>query len=189
MAEEKIEEDNKELNSIDGNSIFIHGIFDETISKNIIPKLIKEIDIQEKIKEGRLKFYINSRGGYAHMLLDLLALIEIAKKKGIIVETYVFAYAYSCGSLLACSGSKGHRYISYNAEHLCHLGSASTGDVINDTELERSMERVQAHFDRVRSLYKKYANVIDLEEAIKNDNYFLRGQTIIDNGLADNYVD
>lgn len=179
----------KDLNFIDGNNIFIHGLFDDTISKNVIPKLLKEIDKQETLKNGILKFYINSDGGILYYLQDLLSLIEIAKRKGIIIETYVFGRAYSCGSLLACSGSKGHRYISYNAEHLCHLGAGGTGDVINDIELVRSAERVKAHFDKIRLLYKKYANINDLENVIRTDNYFIRGQAIIDNGLADKYVD
>lgn len=177
------------LNFVDGNHVFIHGVFDESISKHVLPSLVKLVEIQGKVKNGKIKFYINSDGGLVFSLLDLLAQIEMAKKMGVIVETYVYGRAYSCGSLLACSGSPGHRYISGQAEHLCHLGSAGTGVVCNDVELKRSHERAQYHFDRIRKLYKKYARIKDLDKAIKYDNYFIRGKEIIANGLADKIID
>lgn len=180
---------NTALNTIKGNKIFIYGNFDDTIAKDVIPSLIELIDAQKLLKNGTIKFYIDSNGGYARYLYDLLALIEGAKKDGIIVETYVFSYAYSCGSVLACSGTKGKRFISINAEHLCHLGSASTGIVTNDIELERGSDRVKNHFDKIRALYKKYATIKNLAEVIKNDSHFIRGMDIIKNGLADNLFD
>lgn len=177
------------LNMVKGNKVFIYGDFDETIAKDVIPALIDEVEKQKALKNGVIKFYIDSNGGYARYLYDLLAIIEGAKKAGTVIETYVFSYAYSCGSVLACAGTKGNRYISSNSEHLCHLGSASTGVVANDVELERSSVRVKNHFDKIRTLYKKYATIKNLEEAIKNDNYFIRGNDIIKNGLADKFID
>jgi ATP-dependent protease ClpP protease subunit len=176
------------LNFVKDNSVFIYGDFGDSIAKDVIPDLLKEIEKQSKLKDGKIKIYIDSNGGYTRYLFNMLAVIEDAKKKGIIVETYVFGYAYSCGSMLACAGSKGHRYISYLAEHLCHLGFAGAG-ASNDVELERGRERVQAHFDKVRNLYRKYANLKDLENVIKFDHYFIRGAEIIENGLADHFVD
>lgn len=178
---------NKSRNFFD-KDFFIHGVFDETISTEIIPKFIEEIENKKKLKDGKIKFYISSNGGIIYYLQDLLALFERAKKEGVIIETYVFSHAYSCGSMLACAGAKGHRYISENAEHLCHLGSSSTGRNINDTELERGAKRVKRHFDSVRRLYKKYANIENLNKVIHDDNYFLYGQEIIDNGLADKFI-
>jgi ATP-dependent protease ClpP protease subunit len=176
------------LNFIKENSVFIYGDFGDSIAKDVIPALIKEVEKQKERKEGKIKFYIDSNGGYTRYLYNLLAIIEDAKKKGIIIETYVFGYAYSCGSMLACAGSKGHRYISYLAEHLCHLGFAGA-TAANDVELERGKERVQAHFDKVRNLYRKYANLKDLDNVIKFDHHFIRGADIIENGLADHFVD
>jgi ATP-dependent protease ClpP protease subunit len=177
------------LNTVKGNKVFIYGSFDESIAKDVIPALLEEVEKQKTLKAGTIKFYIDSNGGYARYLYDLLAIVETAKKLGVTVETYVFSYAYSCGSVLACAGTKGNRFISVNAEHLCHLGSASTGVVANDVELERGSDRVKNHFDKIRALYKKYAAIKNLEEAIKNDNYFIRGNDIIKNGLADKMVD
>lgn len=178
----------KKLNFNEGNRFFIYGPFDDSIATDIIPDLIAEIECQKKLKEPKISFYIDSNGGSTRYLYNILALIESAKLSGIIIETYVFGVAYSCGSILAASGTKGYRFISYLAEHICHLGSASA-KVINDVELEREAASIQAHFNRVRDLYKKYAHLKDLENAIKFDSWYIRGRDIIDNGLADKMVD
>jgi ATP-dependent protease ClpP protease subunit len=176
------------LNFTVKNKIFIYGFFDESIPKIVVPDFLKVIEEEEKKSEGIIEFYINSDGGTTYYLKDLLALIEVAKKKNIIIKTYVFGRAYSCGSVLACSGTKGERYIYEYSEHLCHLGSSGTGVTRTDKQLERASERVKAHFDFVRNIYKKYANIKDLEVLLMDDNYFLRGQEIIDNGLADKFL-
>ena len=177
------------LNYFKDGVFYIYGVFDESIAKEIIPNLIKEVDKQSGIKNGKIIIYIDSPGGYAHFLYSMLALIEKAKKNGVIVETHAYSYAYSCASMLACSGSKGHRYISFLSQNLPHLGAGSTGIVKNDVELERSSNRIQRHFNTVRDLYKKYANIPDLENIIKFDDFFIYGQQIIDYGLADIMVD
>jgi len=174
------------LNFIEENTIFIHGVFDEDISLNIFPKFDKLIKVEKDKKEGKILIDIASNGGYTYYLKGMLARVERAKKDGIIIETRIFANAYSCGSILACSGTKKHRLIGEYAEHCCHLGSAGLM-AINDTELERQTERIKAHFDMVRELYKKYAKIPKLEEVIKDDCLFVRGQTIIDWGLADKF--
>lgn len=176
----------KSLNFISGNRVHIHGEFDSSISKHVIPDLT---NIIMNKTHSIIQFFICSDGGVTYYLMQLLALIEIAKNKNIIIETYVFARAYSCGSILACSGTKDYRFISKHAEHLCHLGSSTTGIVINDKELERSQDRVKSHFDFIREIYKKYATIENLEEIIQCDNYFIRGEDIIKNGLADGIID
>ena len=167
------------LNFIEGNTIFIHGVFDEDISLNVFPNFDKLIKEEKDKKEGKVIIDIASNGGYAYILKGMLARIERAKKDGVIIETRIFANAYSCGSMLACSGTKKHRFIGEYAEHCCHLGSAGFR-VINDVELDRMSDRVKAHFDMVRELYKKYAKIPKVEEVIKDDCLLVRGHTIID---------
>ncbi len=174
-------------NFVDGNTIFIHDDFDQDISSCILPQFDKLIDSENKKKEGKIIIDIDSNGGLTRYLHSLLARVEKAKKEGIIIETRVFAYAYSCGSMLACSGTKGHRFISETAEHLCHLGGFGGVRAYNDTELERHSERMKAHFDFVRSIYTKYATIPELNQVIKDDYLYVRGQKIIDWGLADKF--
>lgn len=179
---------NKHLrtNFVIDNTIFIHGVFDKDISIDILPKFDKLIKEGKEKKEGKIIIDIASNGGITYYLKCLLIRVEKAKKEGIIIETRAFAHTYSCGSLLACSGTKKHRFISEFTEHCCHLGSGGFF-AENDIELIRQSERLKAHFDMVRNIYKKYAKIPNLEEVIKDDCLFIRGEQIIEWGLADKF--
>lgn len=168
------------------NIIYIHDIFDESIANNVIAPFDKLILSEQNKNEGRIIIDINSYGGYAHHLKSLLMRVEKSKSLGIIIETRVSAIAYSCGSLLACSGTKGYRFVSEYSEHLCHLGATGFW-AINDKMLERETERSKSHFDFVRSVYQKYAKIPNLSKNIKDDSFFVRGKTIIDYQLADKF--
>jgi ATP-dependent protease ClpP protease subunit len=174
------------LNYIKDKRVYIFGEFDDSINQFIIPDLIA-LGL-EKQKEATLEIYIDSNGGYTHVLKTLLGHIEALKHNGVIVKTYAYARAYSCASILACSGTNGHRYISEETEHLCHLGFATTGWVQNDIELQRRSDYVQRHFDFIRKMYKKYANIKNLDEVIKNDHLYLDAKKIIEYKLADKII-
>ena len=176
----------KKCNFVDGNTIYIHAKFDEDIVFEVLPAFDKLIIAEKAKKSGKITIDIDSNGGYTRYLKSLLLRVEKAKSEGIIVETIVSAYALSCGSMLAASGTNGHRFVSEFAEHCCHLGSAAL-NVKNDVELERESARIKEHFDFVRRLYKKYANIPNLNNVIKDDSLYVFGQKIIDWGLADKF--
>ena len=169
---------NKEFLNFFDEDFYIHGDFDETISTRIIPNIVKEIAKQEVKKDGKIRFFINSRGGYCDSLKEILGHVERAKKRGIIVETHVFGVALSCGSMLAVAGSKGHRYAGEYAEHLCHLGQAWSFST-NDKELERESQRVKSHFNFVRHHYAKHCKIRNLDDVISSDRLFIRGQRLV----------
>ena len=176
------------LNFVEDRAIYIYGGFDDSILKYVMPEFSKIVAEEAKKKDGTVKINIDSGGGYIYVLKNMLSIVEFAKKEDVIVETRVLAEAYSCASMLAASGTKGHRYIGEHAEHLAHLGWASTGNVRNDVELERTTARVAAHFNFIRAMYKKYANIKNLEKVIHDDMHFIRGKNIIKNGLADKFI-
>lgn len=167
----------------DGN-FYIYGLFDDTIATEILPPLLKQMDEQSKLRDGRIRFYIDSNGGYTRYLWNLITLIQRAKDLGLVVETHTYGFAASCASMLACAGTKGARVVGENSIHLCHLGGGGMS-VNDDTELERQAGMIKSHFNRVRKHYKKYAKVKDLERAISHDSYYIEGKDIIKNGLAD----
>ena len=179
------DKDLKSKNFVEEKKVYILGEFDETIAKYVVPEFVK---LTEDRNNKSIDIYINSNGGYTSYLKQLLGIVEKFKADGGVIKTFVYGNAYSCGSILACSGTKGERYIYEYSEHCCHLGAATTGYVINDVELERMSDRVKRHFDFVRNCYKKYAKVKNLEEVIKNDCYFIEGKKIIENGLADKII-
>lgn len=181
-----LEGSHKSLNFFDEH-FYIHGYFDETISTEILPHLVKKIDEKKSIKDAKIRFYINSQGGYTKYLKELITMIDVAKSCGIVVETYVMGVAFSCASALAVSGTMGYRYVGQHAEHLCHLGAGWTFST-NDTELARNTKMLKAHFDFVRAIYKKNCNIKNLDEVIHDDCLFVRGSTLIKWGLADHFL-
>lgn len=176
------------LNFIENDIIFIHGKFDDTISTHVISGFFDLVKNESKKKDGKIVIDINSYGGYAHVLYQLLAIIENAKSAGVVVETRALGVAMSCGSILAASGTKGHRFIGENTTHLCHLGSAAFW-VRTDLQLDRLYKDGKTHFDRVRNLYKKYAKIPDLEDVIKDDNLYIYDEQCIEWGLADKFYE
>lgn len=174
------------LNRVEDSIVFIHGDFDESIEARVLPPFLKLIEQESKKKDGKIIIEISSNGGHLDTLKNLLAYVEKAKSLGVIIETRCFAKAYSAGSVLAASGTKGHRVIGEHAEHLCHLG---IGGFIAETDkqLDRQTKKLKRHFDFVRHIYKKYASIPNLEEVLADDCYYISGQEIIDFGLADRF--
>lgn len=173
-------------NFVSNRIIYIHDEFDQSITQNVLPIFDSQIQEESVKKDGKIIIDINSIGGYVKDLKSMLMRVEKAKSLGIIIETRVSALAYSCGSMLACSGTKGHRFISEYAEHLCHLGSGGLY-AENDKILKRESERLKSHFDFVRKLYEKYAKIPNLEKVINDDSFYVRGKKIIDYQLADKF--
>lgn len=175
------------LNFHRGGRFFIGGAFDESIQTEIVPNLFDAINSKSDRIGAKIQFLINSPGGSTHVLKDLLSLIDIAKNNDIIVETLVFGNAYSCGSMLAVSGTPGHRIVGKYAEHLCHLGGAGSVSK-NEEDLKRFTARTKTHFEFIKSIYKENCKIPNLDEVIHNDNFFVRGRNLVKYGLADRII-
>lgn len=176
------------LNFYRDGRFYIGGSFDESIQTNIIPHLFNAVtNVDADGEPQKITFLINSPGGQTKYLKDILGFIDIAKKVDIIVSTIVFGNAYSCGSLLAVSGTKGYRYVGRNAEHLCHLGQAGSISR-NEEDAKRLAARTKRHFDFIKDIYRKNAKIPDLDRVIKDDNYFVSGRNLIKFGLADSVI-
>ena len=185
MAEEKAK-----VNFTQDNTVYIHGEFDDSIV-SILPTIKSIIETQKTLKNGMITFSINSVGGCFHILHSLLNLIEYAKKEDVIVKTVVECRAESCGSLLACSGTTGHRYMSEYAEHLCHFSRASRYSE-TPLQLDRNSEYLRRAMYSCKDMYKKYCEptaedgyIEQLFEAMKDDYFFIPAKECIKYGLAD----
>ena len=179
---------NKILNYMDKNgNFYILGEFDETISENVVPNLVKKIEEEEDKPEGKIIFYINSNGGYCHELYNLLALIDIAKQKGIRIYTIITGRAYSCGSMLAIHGD--HRAIYKYGTHLMHLGEAGT---LNHTfkQLERETNFIKEHFENIVKMYVENTNISEkqIREMLLDDSCFLNAEQCKELGLVDEII-
>lgn len=186
LAKEKKHDDNKN-NFVVGSDIYILGVFDEDINQYVIPKFYSLIKSEVEKKKPKITIHINSQGGYAAVLDALVSLVELAKSHGILVETIVTGMAYSCGSMLAIIGTKGHRYISEYSEHLVHLGSGGAR-VTTTLQLARNSDYLKRHFERLIAHYKKYSNVPKLREHMKDDDFYIPSDMCIKWGLADKFL-
>src|SRR6478735_4728403 len=116
---------------MDGNRVFV-GDFDETTYELMIPLINFVYSNKSSVVSRNLYLYINSSGGDAHRAFALVELIREAKARGITVHTQ----ALSAGSLVAVSGSVGHRKVAKRASYLVHYGEADAA-VKSPDELAR----------------------------------------------------
>lgn len=177
--------DKKKCNFVDeAGNFYILGEFDESISQNIVPNLIKKIAEEEDKPNPQIWFYINSNGGYCHELYNILALLDIAKAKGIRIYTVITGRAYSCGSMLAIHGD--HRAIYKYGRHLMHLGEAGT---VNHTfkQLERETSTVKEHFENIVKMYIDNTDIPEkqIREMLLDDSCFLNAEECKKLGLVD----
>lgn len=171
----------------EGNVFFV-GDFDDNAERELVIPLTKEIQKQRKLRDGRIDLYINSFGGYAHLLGHLTQLVEIAKREGIVVRTIVPDVAFSAGSMLAITGTPGERYIAKTGNHLIHYGQ--TGSVESTPlQVDRFFEWKKADFENTVKHYERYSNVPDIRTHIADDGYFVKAAKCIAYGLADKYIE
>lgn len=174
------------MNWNDGN-IFYFTDFDDNMEASLVVPLTKEIQKQRRFRDGRLDLYINSFGGYAHLLFNLIELVELAKRDGIVVRTIVPSLAASAGSMLAVSGTPGERYIGKTAEHLIHYGT--TGGV---EETPKQVERTSAYkhrdFTHRINVYRQNCDIPDLDEEIMDNGWFIPAPKAVKYKMADKYM-
>ena len=174
-------------NILVGNKIYIYGNFNEDMI-NMIVKLDALIKEEAEKSDGRIIFEINSDGGQTSYLWILLSKIKFAKSLDIIIETNVYAGAYSCGSILACAGTVGYRNVSKYAEYGCHYGG-SVNDAGTPKQLIRQIKVSNFHFNNIKEAYLEFAKIKNLDEILSDDCFvFCGGDEIISNGLADNLI-
>lgn len=172
----------------DGNRFYI-GNFDDSL-RGIESELRDEIERQARWgKGGMIEFYIGSNGGDAMLLFRIVELVEMAKRRGVVVRTLVLSHAYSAGSVLAVAGTKGERYIARVAEHLPHYGTFGGYRNSTPTQVERTTEHLKRWTEKIVEHYKRHCSIPDLEEHLKDDLFFITAEQAIEWGLADKYTD
>lgn len=173
----------------DGNKFYITGEFDEEMEKGVIWSLTKKINDLKSQKNAVIELYISSVGGNGYILAHIVELVELAKRNDITVRTIVTSHAYSCGSLLAVTGTKGERYISRYAEHLVHYGQFDGYRKSTPLQIEKDAARWKRWAKLLFEHYQKYSAIPDLTEHLKDDNYWIPADKCIKWGLADKYMD
>lgn len=173
--------------SYEDNTFWI-GDFDDQLERDILLPLTIEIQNQSKKADGRIDLWINSMGGYGHLLFHMVELVEMAKRADVCVRTIVMDSAFSAGSMLAITGTPGERYIAKTASHLVHYGSIASFEQTPE-QIERYRKWKQRFFANNVSHYKKYTEIPNLEEHIKDDGFFVTAAEAIKWKMADKYTD
>lgn len=165
------------------HSVYL-GDVDEELEKEFLPPFHQIIEQQVETAGGYINIYINSHGGLANIAFHIISMIEFAKKNDVVVRTIVTDSACSAGSLIAVAGTPGERYIAKDARHVVHYGSSGSLDM-SPLQAERNFNYRKKFFKRVVNTYNKYCNIPDLEESIREDDWFIEGRNAIKWGMAD----
>jgi ATP-dependent protease ClpP protease subunit len=176
------------LNWNDGN-IFYFTDFDDNMEANLVVPLTREIQHQRKLKDGRLDLYINSFGGYGHLVDHLISLVELAKREGIVVRTIVPSTAASAGSMLAITGTPGERFIERTAEHIVHYGTTIGTAETTPKQIERWAGYKNRDFKNVLTHYRKFAEIPKLDEEMMDDGFSIPATNCIKWKMADKYME
>jgi ATP-dependent protease ClpP protease subunit len=169
------------------NRFFI-GDFDDDLENNLLMPLTKEISNQAKLRDGRIDLWINSMGGYAHLVSHFVSLVELAKAQDIVVRTIVPDMAFSAGSMLAITGTLGERYIGKNAEHLIHYGQIASFES-TPQQVERFRKWKERYFRSTVAHYKKYTDIPNIDQEMLDDGWFVPAKECIKFGIADKFID
>lgn len=132
-----------------------------------------------------ISLYINSPGGSVTAGMAIYDTIQFIRCP---VHTIVMGQAASMGSLLACSGEKGHRYILPNARHMIHQPLGGASGQATDVEIQA---RELLRWKRVLTdIYVTHTgrDLETLQRDMERD-FFMTAQESVDYGLADRILD
>lgn len=172
-----------------GNKFYILNKFDDDLQEGIIVPLTDKIEHLSQQRNAVIDVYINSTGGDYSLCRHLVSLFELAKKKEIKVRTIVPSLACSAGSMLAVAGTKGERFIDRSAEHLIHYGQFDGSRKTTPLQIERNAQRYRRHNKAMIKHYQKYCEIPDLEDHLRDDDFWIPAQRCIKWGIADKYME
>jgi ATP-dependent Clp protease protease subunit len=129
-------------------------------------------------------FYINSPGGSITAGMSIYDTMQFIKCD---VSTIVCGLAASMGSMLACAGTAGKRFILPHSQHMIHqpLGGAE-GQV---TEVEIRYKELMRWKQTLTELYVQHTgkDYATLERDMDRDNW-MTAQQAVEYGLADRII-
>mgnify|MGYP001156929350 CR=1 FL=1 len=131
-----------------------------------------------------INFYINSPGGSVTAGMSIYDTMNYIKAP---VYTIVMGQAASMGSLLASSGTKGHRYMLPYSRHMIHQPLGGTQGQASDVEIQ--YKELQYWKEALTEIYHKNTGktVKQLEKDMDRDN-FMSAEKAKAYGLADSII-
>ena len=162
--------------------IFITGPI-EDYGASLLTAQLLFLEAENPKKE--IHMYINSPGGLVTAGLAIYDTMQYVRPA---IHTYCICQAASMGSLLLCSGVKGHRYALPNARVKVHQPSASFYGQAAD--IARHAQEIVKLKKRLNEIYAKHTGqtVEAIEKALDRDNY-LTGEEAKAFGLVDEVME
>lgn len=166
-------EEDAKLNFSDGNKFYIFGDIDESIPEMILAPLYRRIDDLSALKTPpAIDVFISSDGGYANYALDVISAFDVARFKGVRINTIVTSNAGSAASLIAVCGH--HRVASSYATFLLHF--ARSMDYAHNPDMaERNLASRKFLDKQIVGMYKAHTKIKDIEKKFLADNYMIHG--------------
>lgn len=158
--------------------VMLNGPVNDTISNLIVSQLLF---LESENPEADINLYINSPGGAVTSGMAIYDTMQYIQSD---VSTIVMGQAASMGSLLACAGAKGKRYMLPHARHMIHqpLGGASG----QATDVQIQVEELMRWKETLLDVYAKHTGKTTeiLKQDMERDN-FMSATEAVEYGLAD----
>ena len=176
------------LNYIQDNNIFILGDFDSTISTEVIKYLPNLIKVVSEEKHPIINIFINSSGGYTHILNSMLYHISSMKRNGIKIVTHNLGNCSSCASHLFIVGDE--RYMLDSALLLFHYGEVSFSNR-SCKETAEHLKYLQNFQDNSVRHMEKYTKIPkkEIDRMLSTDNIYLTAEDCKKFGVTDYIVE
>lgn len=165
------------------------GEYGYYLLKEIDPEGVKkflEYLMLHKIMRAIVEIY--SPGGNLFGAWRVIGLMNMAKAKGIVIETRCHGFAASAGFLIFISGSMGHRTISPQCAMMWHellsfkfLSIDTPSSSEDEARILRALQDTANKYIASRCKLTKE----ELDEKVKRKEFWMNGQEAYQDGLAD----
>jgi len=169
----------------DGNEIVaIHRIdqIESIFTENLFLYLLWHPEIK------RVIFDIHSGGGSLVEAWKIVALMDMAKKRGLIIETQIQGFGASAAFLISCNGSKGYRYVGARAMLMHHeLWTFKWLSVDTPSTKEDEAKTLRLWQDNINEWLAERCNlsVDDLNDMVHKKDFWMNGIKAKKHGFAD----
>ena len=138
------------------------------------------------IKQAVLE--IHSPGGSLFDAWRIVGLMNVAKTRGIVVETRCNGFAASAGFLIFISGTMGHRAISPTAELMWHELYSLKFLAIDTPSSSEDEARTLRHLQDTANAYIASRSSLtkdELDKRVRNKEFWMNGAQALKDGFAD----
>ena len=151
-------------------------------------RLIRRLDVEMQYLKSRLDcdtipihLHIHSPGGSVFSGLSIVDTMLASKTP---IHTYIDGSAASAATLIACCGSKGHRYVGKSSFMLVHQPHIEWMGKLDDFRDE--IQNQKELYEKIVDVYVKRTKFKkkELEDLLKHE-LWLNAETCVEKGLAD----